>query len=159
MKKDLWFLILIVIAGGVYFFLKNKTPKKNLDEVKFIVNEDVKDLNHFSGDKLIIHYYAAWCGHCLQEMPELIEARSFFEEQGIRVVLLTDDKDSEIERIRNSKGIPYEIYSLENSLKSNGIRSIPTSYFYNKKGEQIYSFAGKIHWNTDEGKKLILDYF
>ena len=159
MRKDIWFIVGIVVAGIIYFWYIGRTPEKSINEVRFVDNGETFDLSRYKGEKLVLTYYASWCGHCIQEIPGLINALPDFEERGIKILMLTDDDLSEIDRVRNHYQIPYDMFPLEGSLKDAGIRSIPATYFYSEKGEQIYSYAGVIDWESSEAMSLLDEKF
>lgn len=154
-KKDIWFILLILVLIGAYFLNKYRTPKINLTEVKYTSGDQVKDLSDFSGEKILVTYYAAWCGHCIQELPGLVANKEEFENRNIKVILLTDDDEAKIDAVRNKFAVPYPMYSLESSLKDNGIYSIPTTYMYNAKGEMTYSKSAILDWSDPETLSLL----
>ena len=66
-----------------------------------------------------IHYWATWCGPCLQEMPELAQIASDFCDS-VGFIALLDDYDSNLsgaQRIVESAGIPQSFIMVDASQR------------------------------------------
>ena len=98
----------------------------------------------------MLHFYAAWCGPCLKELPLLLDAQAELMEMGISVVALTDDGQEQIEQLRKHFSIDFPIYQLQGNLRTNGIPSIPTTFIINEKGKIFFSISGPADWSNPE---------
>ena len=158
-KSDRIFFLVVILAGAIYFYFMRRTPDLPKNEVSFNTTQGVESLSDFAGEPLIVSYYAAWCGHCMNEMPSLVNQKSYFESKGVQVLLLTDDGADKIDLVRQRFGVPYPMYTLDKSIRDYGIYSIPTTYFYNDQGEEVYALSGQIDWNAETTHELIEKHF
>ena len=56
-------------------------------------------LSSFRGKPLIVHFWATWCGPCLVELPELIQAASNWRTKGFSVLTVAvDDSWATVEK-------------------------------------------------------------
>jgi thiol-disulfide isomerase/thioredoxin len=74
-KKRLFPVILIVGIGLVIFYFYHKyrmVPDVDLKTLE-VVNEKEEpfNMNSLKGKKLIVSFYASWCGNCLEELRDL----------------------------------------------------------------------------------------
>ncbi|MGW2209609.1 TlpA family protein disulfide reductase [Streptomyces sp. NPDC001781] len=51
-------------------------------------------LSHYRGDVVVVSAWAAWCGPCVAEAPELAQIQRVWRERGVRVLGLDNDADS-----------------------------------------------------------------
>lgn len=94
---------------------------------------------------LLLNFYAAWCGHCMQEMASLQQAHQLGK---FKVIGLTDDTPEKIEAVRQRFGIEFPLYQLDKPLNDYGVYSLPTSFLLNADGVQIWSHIGTQEWHS-----------
>ena len=135
-----------------YYFSRNVyAPDASLAHLTFssAESESIK-LDHFKDQPLVVHFYAAWCGPCIQELPELNKAISRLNAEGFQVIGLTDDPLATIAKTHKRFNLEFPLYNLEGSLRGNGVPSIPTTFVLDKSGSVSYSLAGAIQWGDEE---------
>jgi YD repeat-containing protein len=94
----------------------------------------------------LLHFWAAWCGPCRQELPQFV---AFAAEHHMRVVAVSMDRDyASAERFLREHGI-----TLETLLDDRGryaaahhVRVIPTTLAYDAKGQLIDRFDQSVDW-------------
>lgn len=101
----------------------------------------------------IVHFYAHWCGPCMRELPEIAEFQDDYRKAGISIVCITDDETNFIDDIKNRTHLNI---IRTPSLKDIHVFSIPMTYIYNHKGEQLDRIEGPFEWSNPSKLEEIL---
>jgi thiol-disulfide isomerase/thioredoxin len=101
------------------------------------LNNNEVDLSSFRGKKILINYWATWCGPCIQEMPSLLKAQELLKDENYIFLLVSDESIQKISRFKNRKKFNFTYLKSSVSLGSMGIYSLPTTYIFNEKGEKV----------------------
>ncbi|MFL0403666.1 TlpA family protein disulfide reductase [Bacillus nitratireducens] len=106
-------------------------------------------LSDLKGKKVILNFWATWCGPCQQEMPDM---EAFYKEHKDNVEILAinytpSEKGGGEEKVRNfakEKGITFPILLDKNIDVTTAYKviTIPTSYFIDTKGVIQDKFIG-----------------
>lgn len=108
-------------------------------ELETLNGEKLK-LSELQGKKVILNFWATWCGPCREEMPEMQE---FYEEHGdeveILAVNLTDSEKqkSDVDEYIDEYGFTYPILLDKDGAISDeykGSIAVPTTYFIGTDG-------------------------
>ena len=141
--------------------IKNLIINKNLKKYESITFQDDKNnqlnLNEFRGNLILLNFWATWCAPCKKEMPSLDLLTKNKNLDNLKIFPINVGQDN-IEnasiffkelRIEN-----LEIYfdSPTTLAKTFGLRGIPTSILFNKKGEEFARIVGSINF---QDKKFI----
>jgi peroxiredoxin len=73
-------------------------------------------LSEFRGRRLLLNFWATWCGPCLQEMPALMKAQANVGEKGALVVGIAMDDPEHVRAFLASHPLNYPV--LFGSLES-----------------------------------------
>lgn len=146
MKKSSVVLIIVLVSiGGFFFYRYNVAHDVKLSGIEVIKNGEITALENQVKLPAIVHFYAAWCGPCMKEMPEIISFAESNKER-FNVVFVTDDSADIIETTAIRFNTTRERFFQTPSLKENNIYSIPVTYFINSKGEVANSILGECEW-------------
>ncbi|HHP1115230.1 redoxin domain-containing protein [Bacillus cereus group sp. MYBK163-2] len=106
-------------------------------------------LSDLKGKKVILNFWATWCGPCQQEMPDM---EAFYKEHKENVEILAinytpSEKGGGAEKVSNfakEKGITFPILLDKNIDVTTAYKviTIPTSYFIDTKGIIQDKFIG-----------------
>ena len=103
---------------------------------------------------VIVDFWATWCGPCRASMPHLSSMQSRYEKQGLTVIGMSVDEGAaqDVRRYATQLGIKFPIaMANDDVLDAYGpIRSIPTTFFINRKGDIVRRVVGYIDGDTME---------
>jgi len=94
----------------------------------------------------LLHFWAAWCGPCRQELPQFV---AFAAEHHMRVVAVSLDHDyASAERFLRQNGIAIETLLDDRGrfAAGNHVRIIPTTIAYDTEGKVIDRFDQSVDW-------------
>ena len=141
--------------------IKNLIINKNLKKYESLTFQDDKNnqlnLNEFRGNLVLLNFWATWCAPCKKEMPslDLLTRNKNLDNLKIFPINIGQDnienasiffKDLRIENLEIYFDSPITL------AKTFGLRGIPTSILFNKKGEEFARIVGSIDF---QDKKFI----
>lgn len=104
---------------------------------------------------VIVDFWATWCAPCRASMPHLNELNTRYGSKGLAVIGLSVDETgpAPVKRFANGLGIKFTIgMANDEVLDAYGpIRSIPTTFFINRRGEIVRRVVGWIDDQTLDG--------
>ena len=158
-----FFLVVIYLISTVISFsdepnIKNLVIHKQNKKLKNITFLDVDNkpinLNEFTGQLVIINFWATWCAPCKEEMPSLDNLKNLKGFENLKILPINvgqeDIQKSKIFfddlKIKN-----LELY-FDNSIKlakTFTLRGLPTSVIINKEGEEFARIIGSIDFGDE----------
>ena len=153
MKNSIYILVFVFLLGCKES-KESKTDKvsndlhilENLTDLK----GNLFDVSSLKGKKVLVNYWATWCGPCKKEMPDLLEAQEILSKENYVFLLVSDES---IEQILNFNTMfPYNFTFLKSpkSLSTLGIYAMPTTFIFNEKGMKVKEIIGATEWNSKE---------
>ena len=124
-------------------YLQHKTSFLDL-------HENTLDLSLFKERKIVISYWATWCGPCIKEMPSIKRAEKILEEHGYTFLLISDETISKISKFKNERNFDFNFLKSSKSFETLGVYSMPTSYVFDENGNIIETIVGAIEWDSEE---------
>lgn len=124
-------------------YLQHKTSFLDL-------HENTLDLSLFKERKIVISYWATWCGPCIKEMPSIKRAEKILEEHGYTFLLISDESISKISKFKNERNFDFNFLKSSKSFETLGVYSMPTSYVFDENGNIIETIVGAIEWDSEE---------
>ena len=112
--------------------------------------ENNLDLSVYKGNKIVINYWATWCGPCIKEMPSIKRAEEILEDYGYTFLLISDETISKISKFKNDRNLDFNFVKSIESYESLGIYSMPTSFIFDENGKKIETIVGAIEWDSEE---------
>jgi len=108
------------------------------------------DLSVFKEGKIIISYWATWCGPCIKEMPSIKRAEKILEDYGYTFLLVSDETITKISKFKNERNFDFNFLKSSQSFETLGVYSMPTSYIFDENGNIIETIVGAIEWDSEE---------
>ncbi len=104
----------------------------------------------------LLHFWAAWCGPCREELPRFV---AFAAAHHLRVVAVSHDRDfASADRFLRQNAIP-----LETLLDDHGsfaarfhVRVIPTTIAFDRAGNVIDRFDQSVDWSDPAIARRVL---
>jgi thiol-disulfide isomerase/thioredoxin len=146
-KKFLSYAIPFAILAGWYYFRYHVAPEIDEETIQ-VYNEQgvLVPVSSLQNGPVLLNFYAAWCGHCMQEMEVLERAH---QRKQFTVIGLTDDEPGKIDQVRARFNLTFPIYQLQHPIKYYDVHSLPTSYLLNADGQVVQSLIGPKDWDSD----------
>jgi len=113
-------------------------------------------LSDLRGKPVVVDFWATWCRPCRASMPHLDQVQKRFHSQGLVVIGLSVDEEtnpSEVRRFAQDLGVSFRLgMANEKVLDQYGpIRYLPTTVFIDRKGKMVRRVKGYIDSETLEG--------
>jgi len=150
MIKKFWVFALFVVGLSLFLLFQYQkyrvAPKTDL--ANLVCNDTTGkpiNISSFKGRKVMLTFFATWCGDCLLEMKLLNEVKKT-SLQDVDVIAISDEPMNKITTFAQRKQYPYTFLQLPKPFASIDINAIPVTYLLNTKGEIIYSKVGAINW-------------
>ncbi len=100
---------------------------------------------NYKGKVVLIDFWATWCGPCVRELPNVLEAYTKYHPQGFEIIGISlDDNRQKLETFIKEKKMTWAQYfdgkGWQNKLAEKyGVQSIPATYLLDGNGKIIGS--------------------
>ncbi|BEH11786.1 MULTISPECIES: TlpA family protein disulfide reductase [Geobacter] len=102
-------------------------------------------LANYKGYVLVVDFFATWCPPCRDAIPHLVTLNRKYGKQGLQILGLSLDEGDEkgVKDFIASKRINYPVALASGDIQTDyGLRSLPTVYVIDKKGNVAEKFMG-----------------
>jgi thiol-disulfide isomerase/thioredoxin len=125
--------------------------------LKDIDGEDF-ELNDTKGHWVFLHFWASWCGPCIEEMPTIQALADKMKDENLRIVMVNTAEeedniftflgnlDIELTSLMDADGQVTEVWKP---------RGLPTTFLINPDGKVKYQAIGGREWNNPAYLKFI----
>jgi len=162
------FIILVFNSHGkANEVIKNLVVHKELkkyDSLTFLDDKNNQiDLDEFQGNLILMNFWATWCAPCKEEMPSLDLLIKNKDLDNLVIFPINIGKDStkkalEFYQDLEIKNLKFYFDSPTTLAKSFGLRGIPTSILFNKKGEEFARIIGSIDFQDKKFTEWLSKY-
>ncbi len=110
--------------------------------------------NNFTGEYLLVNFWATWCAPCVVELPSLDRLSKKFEGKGLNVIGISLDTMRSHEDVklflenRNIGEFAAYFDNFQEIQSKISMRGIPTSILLDKKGNILHIFEGDAQWDS-----------
>jgi thiol-disulfide isomerase/thioredoxin len=168
-----WGLV-VIVAVVAYFVLSPKMSiEKNGDSASatiLVENARAQDIlsrvKSSSSQLKLVNMWATWCAPCVAEFPYLMKLHKNYESKGLELIFVSMDMQEELGRVKkflSGQGVDFVTY-IKNQSDNEFIQqmspdwsgALPTSFFYNTKGELVHFWPGD--GTYEEFEKVVLKH-
>ena len=154
-KTAIYSLLCYVLFLGCNTGITNNKNVSDLESLQLKTSfvdlyENNLDLSVYKGKRIVINYWATWCGPCIKEIPSIKRAEEILEDYGYIFLLVSDETVSKISKFKNDRNFDFNFLKSIESYETLGIYSMPTSYIFDENGKIIETIVGAIEWDSEE---------
>jgi thiol-disulfide isomerase/thioredoxin len=106
-------------------------------------------LSELKGKAVVLNFWATYCVPCKTEMPWLVELQKQYGAQGLQIVGVTKDGDSEktASGFIKKMGVNYPILLGTEKVEDlyGGISGLPTTFFIDRSGKVVTRRLGQMN--------------
>jgi thiol-disulfide isomerase/thioredoxin len=156
-------LVLVLVAVGCTRGSDNAKPVSGEapDFTLPAVDGSIVKLSDYSGDVILVDFWATWCPPCIEMIPALSKIHRNYKDKGVTLLSVSMDNES-LEFMANfvyESNIPYKVL-LGNRKVGNlfgGVASIPTLFIIDRENKLVRKLMGYHSYGQleDEIKKYL----
>ena len=162
MKLLTIFIYLITISQGHTGEkpdIKNLILTKNLKIYENVIFKDAnqKDVNltDYKGKLIILNFWATWCAPCREEMPSLDSLQANIELTNLKIFPINISRENlkksqNFFKELNIKNLDIYFDSPITLAKKFSLRGVPTTIFFDKRGNEFARIIGSLDFNNKE---------
>ena len=106
------------------------------------------ELKKLSGKVVVVNFWATWCPPCRREIPGMMKVYDKYKAKGLEIVGIALDQggwdDVKPYLAKNKISYPVVVAGQELTEAYGGIRSIPTTFFVDRKGNIVSKHVGAL---------------
>lgn len=116
------------------------------------VNGESVELSDFSGEPIVVNFWARWCSPCMAELPHFDEMYNVYGDE-VKFIMINVDGDGsapeEIQQSMTDAGFSFPVYfdMTGSAASAYRVSSIPISFFINSEGYIVSSHLGSMNEN------------
>lgn len=146
-----WTNLLLLILGlliALYFYNRYRVaPEIQLNELQLQDGNGASfQFGSLKGKKLVVAFYASWCGNCIEELKEINKIKNT-ELSDVEIICITDESLEILNDFKTKTLYPFTFLKLKARFSEIGIFSIPVTYIVNKNLTIVKEQVGYLHWD------------
>ncbi len=163
-KKVIAAAVLLALIAVV--IVQAMEPKSGLDiglkapdfELETLSGEKVK-LSDYQGKKVMLNFWATWCGPCREEMPDMETFAKGLDKDTV-ILAVNLDPQNDVQTFVDEMGVTFPILldsqNIKNAVKKRyKVSAMPTTYFIDSEGLIAVKHIGQVSLQSME--KYIAD--
>ncbi|MEY2933136.1 MAG: hypothetical protein RL033_3885 [Pseudomonadota bacterium] len=105
-------------------------------------------LAEYRGRRVVLHFFATWCGVCKAELPSIRAVQRGLDEDEVLLAIVADAEDPErVRRFATEHELTYPVLlATDEVLRDYAVDRFPTNYYLNGDGSVSSSSTGLSTW-------------
>lgn len=131
---------------------KSKEPTTDLEKLTYFkdLEGNTIDISDYKGKKVLVNFWATWCGPCKKEMPDLLEAQEILKDENYVFLLVSDESVEKISAFKSASEYDFTFLKSTKSMANQGIYALPTTFVYSEDGKLSEKITGMVLWSSEE---------
>jgi peroxiredoxin len=125
----------------------SKAPELSVRDAK----GDVRRLDEYRGQAVVLNFWATWCEPCLSEMPSLEDLERKFSGRAFKILAVNfAESEERVKAFLENYGIKLEVlYDKDmGAAKRWNARILPASFVIDPEGRVRYTVLGEADWTA-----------
>ena len=146
----------LILSWGIYDSVRDRTVNVGDRAPRFQVattSGATIGSTSFSGELLLVNFWATWCPPCVQEMPSLEQFHQTFGKRGVVVLGVNVDRNEQTYRLfmqRSGITFPNSFDPTGDISSRFGTYKYPETYLIDRDGRVLEKFVGPEAWTSPE---------
>ena len=148
----LFFIAITVFFGCRDSKKSNNISNNSIENISYLVDLEGNSYSKtkLKGKKVLLNFWATWCGPCIKEMPDLLEAQKILIKDNYVFLLVSDESQEQILEFKKQANYNFTFLKATKTNASLGVYALPTTYIYNEKGQKVDKIIGSVKWDSEE---------
>lgn len=174
MKKNLIYLVLIIIIAGVAFipgvknFLKDQFfPVATIENAVHIseidydidlqgINVPSTNLKNFKNKPLFLNFWGTWCPPCIKEWPTIQKLYDSRKGNINFVLIAMKDDEAKVRRFLQENNYTVPVYIAQSPISEKVLpKAFPTTFLLDQNGRILIKEDAYTDWNTESVHQFI----
>ncbi len=117
-------------------------------------------LADYTGQIILLNFWATWCAPCRQEMPTLSALQADLGGDDFAVVTIATGRNDAAAMTRffadaNVTNLPLHTDPRQSFARDMGVLGLPVSVILNREGQEIARLQGEADWSSDSARAII----
>lgn len=106
---------------------------------------NIVSLEQYRGQLVVINFWAAWCPHCVEEIPMFDVFFKKYHDQGLEILAINiDDSAASIATFVAEHQVSFPVLQDDKgqAIRYYGVFALPTTFFINRDGQIVANHTG-----------------
>lgn len=128
-------------------------PAVETDDILFTdLQGNVKTIDDYRGEILVVNLWATWCAPCRKEMPDLNNLQVTYGPKGVRVLALNEDRTNQeraLAFLEEIAATDLEFFrdKRRSAMNAFGVRGLPATFVFDREGTLVGRLMGPAKWD------------